>query len=456
MDILQIGCGGVGKAINEIFALEKVEINKLVILCPEDIPDWVKYDKHIKIALTKDNMKKILSPQISSGMFVIDVSVNVDCIPIMQICKEKQAKYINTSLEDWTEEGDESTFDVDNKKEMHARVLFYRMNKVKKLMQDADATILTDCGANPGLVSSFVKMALKTVAKKYDDKLALRWIKQGKFNKAALLMGLQVIHISELDTQKASIRLEKDTFYNTWSCVGFTAEALDPVSIGYGSHETNIKRQWIKPTDAKDPVVRFMDKRGCDVIRKTYVPDHSGEIHSIEGFVIPHGESYTICKALQYKTYRPSVYYVYGCNPPAVESIHRLKENNYKPLANNHVLSLDEIKPNFAYDSVGVLLFFSGDGTIPKVAHWYGSSLSKVDVINLGFQHSGPTTVQVATSILSAIKWIKHNHNKESLITPEDLNYEYILENSKKYLGKMISKTFEYKETIPLTFDKFN
>jgi homospermidine synthase len=447
-DILMIACGAVGQTLLELFELEKFPIKRLIIIEPNELPSWVKCYKHIKVALTKENIPNIV--------IVIDVSVDVDCLPIMELCKKYRANYINTSLEDWSDETDLSTIDITNTKQMHDRVLFYRMNKAKRLLQGAKSTILVDNGMNPGLVSTFAKVALQDVAKKYNDAESLKLIKENHYNQAAHRMGLEVIHISELDTQEAKIKMRKDTFYNTWSCYGFQSEALDPVSIGYGSCENNKSRQWIKPTNSKNPVIRYMNKRGCDVMKKSYCADHNANIHRIEGFVIPHGEALTICKFLQYKNYRPSVYYVYCCSNPAIESIFKLKENNYEPFNKNKVLMMPDLKTDNSYDSVGTLLFFSGQGTIPKIAHWFGSSLSIKEAKELGFIHGCCTTIQVATSILSAIQIIQKKDVEKTFITPEDLNSELVMKNCKKYLGKIVSKTFEYTENSPLSFEKFN
>ena len=189
-------------------------------------------------------------------------------------------------------------------------------------------------------------------------------IKKQEFNKASKRLGLEVVHISEIDTQKSKIKTHEDTFYNTWSCVGFQAEALDPVSIGYGTCENNKNHQWIKPK-GKDPIVRIMKKRGCDVVRKSYCADHTGVIQKTEGYVIPHAENSGICQLLKYGKYRPSVYYVYCCSPPAIQSIEKLKNNNYYPLEKNHVLNLPELTTD-GWDSVGVALYFSGEGSIEK------------------------------------------------------------------------------------------
>ena len=172
MDILQIGFGGVGKALNELFHLEKINIRSLTIIEPLNLPSWAIFTKHIKVALTAENINQ-LDKIITKQTYVIDVSVDVDCMPVMEICKRKGAKYINTSLESWDDDNDDGKLKINKD-----TVLFHRMKKAEKLLQGATSTILTDSGANPGLVSSFVKQALKDVAEKYKDeeKTAYRYI----------------------------------------------------------------------------------------------------------------------------------------------------------------------------------------------------------------------------------------------------------------------------------------
>ena len=448
--LVMLGCGAVAQTLLELFALERAEVNKLVIVEPLDIPHWIIGAEHIKVALTSENMKEILNPVIKKNCLVIDLTVNVDAIPVMEICKAKRANYINTSLESWEDKEDDGKLKITEE-----NVLFYRLNKARKAMQNAKSTILIDSGANPGLIQSFVKMGLKKVAEKYKDDESLKNIANEEFNKAAERMGLEVIHVSELDTQESKIPLRPDTFYNTWSSKGFEEEALDLVSIGYGSCENNKNRQWIKPTDSKNPTVRILKKRGCDVVKNSFCVDHNEKVHKIQGWCIPHAENNTICKYLQHKNYRPSVYYVYHPSRPAIESINRMKENNYEPLPKSEVLQLKNIMPDSSFDSVGALLFFSGNGSIKKLAHWYGSSLSTKEVKDLGFKVGTATTVQVAISVFNSIKLIQSKQTLKKLITPEDLNYKYMIEKSRKYLGKIISKSFSYCESPPLSFDKF-
>jgi len=119
-----------------------------------------------------------------------------------------------------------------------------------------------------------------------------------------------------------------------------------------------------------------------------------------------------------------------------LDSLDDLRKAEYHPppTVDTKVLSGEEIVSG--YDSVGTLLIFK-NGRF----HWCGSVLDITETRKLGFIHSGPTTVQVASSIFASMKWINRGHNLEGYTEPEDLDYRFILKHSKPYLGKFFSKT---------------
>lgn len=464
LDLLFIGCGGVGRAVIELLFLEKINVSRLVIIEPKPLPDWIKPDIHIAKALTKENVNEILEPLLKSRPFIIDVSINVD--PPIELAKKYGCNYMNTSLEGYADK-DNKVRDINDEKQLKESVLFFRHNKAKKKFENTKSkynpSVLVDNGANPGLVNNFVKQLLEDVAKKYNDEESLKHIKNEDYHLASERMGLQVCHISEIDTQDLENSARKQLYnrlgnvrmYGDWSPCGFYEECVkDFLSIGYGSQENQKSKEWKKLTDAKNNLIRVINKRPCNMIAKSYCPNHSGEILKYMGYVIPHGESYEIAKLLKYNDYQVSVYYVYKAPQFAIDSINRIKANDYKEPEFMDVLTLPQMKDG-GFDSVGVSCFFSGLGSIPKIGHWYGSSLSIEDVKKLGVKYSNPTVVQVASSIISGILWILSKHKNEGFLSPEDMDYKFIIDCSRKYLGNIYSISFDYDETIPLSINKF-
>src|SRR5262249_39716055 len=100
---------------------------------------------------------------------------------------------------------------------------------------DGPTAVLTH-GANPGLVSHFVKQALVDVAREIDAAVAAPADKRG-WAALAEQLGVRAIHIAERDTQVAAIAKEPGEFVNTWSIDGFFSEGSQPSELGWGTHE---------------------------------------------------------------------------------------------------------------------------------------------------------------------------------------------------------------------------
>ena len=87
-----IGFGAVATSLLEIFNHEKAFLNiPFTIIEPKDIHNDLFVNRkvsHIKKEITKDNHKKLLK-DIDDKTLVIDLSVEVDSIMILKVCKDK-------------------------------------------------------------------------------------------------------------------------------------------------------------------------------------------------------------------------------------------------------------------------------------------------------------------------------------------------------------------------------
>lgn len=190
--------------------------------------------------------------------------------------------------------------------------------------------------------------------------------------------------------------------------------------------------------------------------------------------------------------YRPSNYYVYSPCKAAWESFQEIRANKYKMLPIQHSLRGYEIKSG--EDAVGALLIFEMNplshlllcstglddmhkrqadnlkdhdsksknydaklveritkkikelsrGSESNNSFWTGTILSIDETRDLGIKYSGPTTVQVGISLLSAIHWMLKNKNK-GLVYPESIPYREILKHSFPYLGRIFCDFVPYK-----------
>jgi homospermidine synthase len=105
-------------------------------------------------------------------------------------------------------------------------------------------------GANPGLVSHFVKRALLNLAR---DTGVVQVEPASREDWAALsaTLGVKVIHIAERDTQSADVAKRPGEFVNTWSIDGLTGEGCQPAELGWGTHERS--RLTIEETRRRAP-----------------------------------------------------------------------------------------------------------------------------------------------------------------------------------------------------------
>jgi homospermidine synthase len=257
-----VGCGAVGKALLEIWHLENLyEDNPITIIEPEELGEWLfeyfPQIKHIQKSLDKDNIKKLLS-KIDDHTFVIDVSVNTDCILIIDEVIKHDSMYINTSLENYEDIDLEKKTLSKKYEQFKENTLYYREMLIKDKINKSSSTILISEGANPGIISSLALMALEEVGK--IKKIEL---KEGSYADLAKKFKLRKIHISEVDTQKTELECDDNIFYNTWSAIGAQAEFGDYPMLGYGTHEKETPNL-IKPTEGTKHV-RFLPEHACDV-----------------------------------------------------------------------------------------------------------------------------------------------------------------------------------------------
>jgi homospermidine synthase len=100
-------------------------------------------------------------------------------------------------------------------------------------------TAVSCCGANPGMVSWFVKQALLDIA----AETGLGQLEPDSREDWGRLMqrvGVKGIHIAERDTQRAMSSKVRDVFVNTWSVDGFLSEGFQPAELGWGTHEKSL------------------------------------------------------------------------------------------------------------------------------------------------------------------------------------------------------------------------
>ena len=383
--------------------------------------------------VTRENLADVLSSHLSAGDVLIDLAWNIDANTIIGWCHDNGVLYLNTSVEEW------DPYDAADARDPRERTLLVRhqrLQEMRRTWNQPGATAVVEHGANPGLVSHFVKQALVDIANRClaEDLLgdatdAVRTaLAQEDFPRLAMHLGVKVIHISERDTQITAEPKEVGEFVNTWSVAGFHEEGIAPAELGWGTHEQRLPRKGMRH-DSSDTQI-CLAQPGATVWVRSWVPDWE-----INGMVIRHGEAYTIPAHLTVRDeagneiYRPTCHYAYCPSDSAIASMRELQANNWAYPTRERILN-DEIISG--EDRLGVLVMGH-----PLKAWWTGTILS-IDEARSLVPHQSATTLQVAASVLACTQWMIANPDR-GLCVPDDLPWREVLDHARPYLGEVRS-----------------
>jgi homospermidine synthase len=434
--IVFIGFGSIGQGVLPLI-LRHIGISpdRITIVTADERghEEATKYGiKWVKEPLTRENYRRVLNPLLGRGDFVLNVSVDVSSIALIKYAWEKGAMYLDTCIEPWPGGYTDPTVPAAKRTNYALReeALALRAGNAK-----APTAVLTH-GANPGLVSHFVKQALLNIAKDTGVD-AGNPTSRADWGDLAKRLNIKVIHIAERDTQVSDVPKEPGEFVNTWSIDGFVSEGSQPAELGWGSHERNFPRDG-KRHDFGNLSAIYLTQPGAGTRVRTWTPQ-AGYFH---GFLITHGESISISDYFTVRegaqvAYRPTVHYAYHPSDSAVLSVHEFAGRNYV-LQDRKRLLMDEITKGI--DELGVLL--AGH---KKNAYWYGSQLSIEEARQLA-PYNNATSLQVTVAVLSGMIWAMENPNA-GLVEPDEMDFRRNLEICMPYLGPVVG---QYTDWTPL------
>lgn len=432
--IVMVGFGAMGKALLPLL-LRHLDLKPaqftLITNDDENKEIALEYGLDFRVnGLTSENHKKILEPLLHSGDMLLNMSVDVSTVDLIKVCNAAGAMYLDLSIEPW------AGVYLDPDLPTYERTNYVLRENTLALKDAVKPTAILTHGANPGLVSHLVKQALLNIAKDNDLEVATPKTSQD-WARLSNSLGIKAIHVAERDTQIIDRPYNPKEFVNTWSVDGLINEGLQPAEIGWGTHERQL------PALASEyefgcKAAIYLEKSGIDTKVRTWTPS----LGAFHGYMITHAETVTLANYLTLKeqeqvVYRPTVHYAYLPSPYAILSINQFIGSEYELPALKRVL-LEEITEG--YDELGVLLMGNKKG-----AYWYGSTLNIHEARALA-PYNSATSLQVVASALASILWAIENPNK-GLVEPEDIDYEYILEIARPYLGTVSG---HYTDWTPL------
>ena len=387
--------------------------------------------------LTRENHRAILEPLLGKGDFLLNLSVDVSSVALIELCYEKGAMYLDTCIEPWLGGYTDQSVSPSHRSNYGLREAVMGM---KEKYPNGGPTVLPTHGANPGLISHWVKQAMLNIARdvKGEAHTPRAPLTRAEWAKLGMELGVKTIHCAERDTQVADPRKHRFEFVNTWSVDGFIGEGSQPCELGWGSHEKHF------PPDGREhefgcKAAIYLTRPGASVKVRSWTPTE-GQYH---GLLITHAEAISISEYFTVRegervVYRPTCHYAYHPCDDTVLSVHELAGRGWIGQEQRRIL-MDEIYDGV--DELGALLMGHAKG-----AYWFGSRISVHEARKLA-PFNNATSIQVAAGVLGGVVWAMENP-REGIIDPDDVDFERVLEIANPYLGEVVGV---YSDWTPLS-----
>jgi len=436
-NIVTVGFGSIGQGVLPLLLRHLgVARNKITIITGDERGEKIAEQEGVAfrvIPLNQKNYRQILTPLLGGHGFLVNLSVDVSSIKLMELCQELGALYLDTCIEPWPGGYSDKKLSLAERTNYALREQALALQK--KYQQGTTAVMAH--GANPGIISHFLKQALVNIAKDTGAPLNIPKTKT-EWAQLAQQLGVKTIHIAEYDSQVSSEPKKLGRFENTWSADGFVSEGvLQPCELGWGTHEKEL------PADGKEHEKGsrssiYLDRPGSRTLVRTWTPSQK----QFFGRVVTHHESIAIADFFTLKesaqvVYRPTVHYAYRPCDSAMLSLEETLGNGATELADRKIL-LSDI--THGMDELGVLIMGH-----PKGAYWYGSQLTIEDARKLA-PYQNATGLQVTAGVLGAMVWAIENPHM-GVVEADDLDYARLMDILTPYMGRMYG---EYTNWTPL------
>jgi homospermidine synthase len=429
--IVMIGFGSIGRGVLPLILRHiKCKKSQITILDPSDLNKKIASKAGIKFVqkgLTPANYKSVLKPLLGKDKaLIVNLTCDVGSLDMMRLARETGSLYIDTVIEPWP--GfyyNTKLTNSDRSNYMLREGLLALKRKLGK-----GPTAVSCCGANPGMVSWFVKQALLDIAKATKVKATPPTTREG-WARLAQQLGVKGIHIAERDTQRAKLPKPAGIFHNTWSVEGFISEGLQPAELGWGTHEKKMPPEGRTHKKGSGAAI-YLERPGADTRVLTWTPNSGPQF----GFLVTHNEAISIpdyftVRRGKMAVYRPTCHYSYHPSNDAVLSWREMLGNGGQHPNQQHILEENEIVDGM--DELGVLLYGH-----KKNAYWFGSQLTIGEARKLA-PNQNATGMQVTSAVLAGMVWAIENPDA-GIVETEEMDFKRCMEIQRPYMGKMLGR----------------
>ena len=408
--VLIIGFGSVGQGLLPLFlSAFSVHPSQIRIIAADDnglIAANYLGVSHTLLPLTPSNYSDVLARHLQDGDLLINLSVNVSSVALITWCKANDVLYLDTCVEPWA-----NGYTIEDPLKLTPTNAWLRRQALSLFESDA-ATAIIAHGMNPGLISHFVKAALRSLASRKNVSVD----QTPSWGELASSLGVRAVHIVERDTQDDNQSLRCGEFVNTWSAEGLYSEAwLQKSEVFWGSSEDFF------PDEAQSTThnnALRLTKSGANIQVKSWTPSLGEQ----NGILVTHHEVISIGELLYTADYSPTVGYVYNPSLKAKASLHNLQLG--QPVTHFRVMNSPTLQ---GFDEVGVLLVHE-TGSL-----WHGTTLNCSEARRL-VPFNNATSLQVVAGVIAALTWMFDNP-RAGVVEAESLDSEKVLDIARPYLG---------------------
>ncbi len=376
---------------------------------------------------------------LGAGDVLVQVALDVSSEDVISWCQARAILYVDTWLDPWG-------VPLRQNGKVVAEPNWPLRERLLQQRVPGASTAVVCHGANPGIVSHFVRPGLLGLA----NALSVAVPPGMGLGELSRMLGVRTIHIAEHDTQVEAARLPADNtapfcLPSTWAPESLATEAFQSAEVAWGTHEDTLPAGW-RPVYPDSPAVTS-DTPGLEVRVKTWTPV-AGEI---DACVLPHFESFSIADALTVVcdgciAYRPTVHYAYRPAPAVWEALDQWREAGYPAISRTRLLRDGIVR---GVDALGLLFTFEGG------SYWHGSTVS-IDEARALIPAMNATGSQVVGALVGAISWLLANP-RCGIVEPEALDSEVVMQAAAPYLGRITGHLTPWtpKQGTRLTLDEF-
>ncbi len=426
--IVMIGFGSIGRGTLPLLERHLAfDRKKFAVIAPQDADRRLLDDRQLRFihaAITKDNYRDLLTPLLTAGPgrgMIVNLSVDTSSVDLMEFARDIDAFYIDTVIEPWPGLYTDAKLSISQRSNYALRESLLALRR----RRPGGVTAVSCCGANPGMVSWFVKQALLDVAGATGLEVEEPKTRDG-WARLMQHAGIKGIHIAERDTQRAREPKPRGVFVNTWSVEGFCAEGLQPAELGWGTNERKMPANARRHEFGCDAAI-YLTQPGAGTRVRSWTPTAQGQ----HAFMITHNESISIADYFTLRedgqvSYRPTCHYAYHPCDDAVLSLDEMAGAAWRPQPEWRILDESDILDGI--DELGVLLYGHA-----RNAYWYGSQLSVEETRRLA-PYQNATGLQVTSAVLAGIVWMLENPDR-GIVEADEMDFRRCLEIQRPYLG---------------------